>query len=166
MQTLWEEPDKHLAARMTALGILGSTRAAVEAAGKWHDDLDILSDVAKAVLSHGVAVLEASMATWDADEDDWEMWRVHMSAASARHPVSAALGSVHNGACTAMLQFSNLTKAAQTLCKVTVEDVHARCVLLGLLLPVCRVLGGPFGTSLSRNAGHGLHSIHCKDAAG
>lgn len=99
----------------------------MQASGKWHDDLDILSDVAKAVLSHGVAVLEASMATWDADEDDWEMWRVHMSAASARHPVSAALASVHNGACNAMLQFSNLTKAAETLCKVTVEDVHARC---------------------------------------
>lgn len=129
LQTLWEEPDKHLAAHMTALSILGSTRAAVEGSGKWHDELEILSDVAKAVLSHGVAVLEASMATWDADEDDWEMWRVHMSAASARHPVSAALGSVHNGACNAMLQFSNITKAAQTLCKVTVDDVHARYVV-------------------------------------
>jgi Lon protease-like protein len=126
LQTLWEEPDQHLAAHMTALSILGCTRAAVEASGNWHDDLDILADVGKAVLSHGVAVLETSMASWDNVEEDWEMWRVEMSAASARHPVSAALASVHNGACNAMLQFSNLTKAAEALCKVTVDDVHAR----------------------------------------
>lgn len=127
LQTLWEESDPKLAAHVAALQTLGSTRAAVSASGYWHGDLQILEDVAKAVLSHGVAVLEASVAHWESAEDDWEMWRVDLCAASARHPVSAALASVHNGACTAMLQFANLTKMAQSLCNVTVADVHERC---------------------------------------
>eukprot|EP00892_Ulva_mutabilis_P007527 jgi/Ulvmu1/5146/UM021_0163.1 len=126
LQTLWEESDPRLAAHVAALQTLGDTRAIVFASGCWHDDLSILEDVAKAVLSHGVAVLEASVATWESAEDDWEMWRVDLCAASARHPVSAALASVHNGACIAMLQFANLTKMAQSLCNVTVADVHER----------------------------------------
>jgi hypothetical protein len=126
LATLWELPDDRLVAHVHALNVLGETRAALEDTGP-REVLDILSGVASSVLDHGVATLERKLCSWEARQDDWELWRVDPCVINPRHPVSQALWVVHDGACTAMLQFAALCQVAQSSCKVTLEDVHERC---------------------------------------
>ena len=126
LQTLWEHRDDRLVAHVQALNVLGETRAALGDSGS-KDVVLVLEKVAKAVLDHGVATLEAKLCAWQARQDDWELWRVDPCVINPRHPVSQALWIVHNGACTAMLQFAALNQVAQSSCKVTLENVHERC---------------------------------------
>jgi hypothetical protein len=123
--TLWEEPDERLVAHVHALNILSETRASIDESAR--EVLEVIDGVASAVLDHGVATLEKKLSSWEAAQDDWELWRVDPCVINPRHPVSQALWIVHNGACTAMLQFAALNQVAQRSCNVTLENVHERC---------------------------------------
>ena len=139
LTTLWEHDDSRLVGHVHALHLLGATRAALEHQGadQQRDVLDILAGVASTVLDHGVATLERKLVAWESAQDDWELWRVDPCVINPRHPVSQALWVVHNGACTAMLQFAALNQVAEESCKVTLENVHERCAAVLLLTLWC-----------------------------
>lgn len=126
LHTLWEEPDERLVAHVHALNIIGDTRAVLEDTAA-PEVLAVMDGVASAILDHGVSTLENKLNSWEGAQDNWELWRVDPCVINPRHPVSQALWVVHNGACTAMLQFAALNQVAQSSCKVSLSNAHERC---------------------------------------
>jgi hypothetical protein len=125
LKTLWQEPDDRLVAHVHALHILGDIRQALEESCP-KDAMETVDSIARAVLNHGVTTLEEKLCSWSPAADDWEQWRIDPCVMNPRHPVSEAMWAVHNGACTAMLQFAALNQVAQSSCKVTIANVHER----------------------------------------